>query len=92
MNLLAKIFIPVAAFLAACAAIDPIVVTPTDTITVDKPIPVACLKDLPPYPELPVVPAANIEAQTRAKNERELVLREFADKLYAALSTCKELK
>ncbi len=87
-----RFFIPLASMLGACAALDPIVVTPTNTIEVSKPIPVACIKDVPGYPPLPQVPSGNIEEQVKAKNERELILRRYAESLYNALAACKDLK
>ncbi len=85
-----KLFI--LALLTGCASHTPIVVAPTETVDVLKPIAKSCVEDVPNYPTLPPVPAKGIKKQVQIKNEREMILRQYSEGLYKAMIKCKELK
>ena len=75
-----------ASLLTACAT-DGIT---TGVITVDRPIPVSCVKEIPRQPPPPAIVAdADIEQKAAWARIRDVQLRQYAAKLRATLIACQ---
>jgi hypothetical protein len=72
--------------LAACSTTPQI-----ETVTVEKPVPVACVKEIPDPPTPPVIAAdADIEQKAAWAVLRIRQLQQYANELRAILLACKE--
>lgn len=84
-----KLALALAIFCAACSS-QPVRV---ETVTVEKPVPVACVQEIPPEPVVPAIaPDADIEQRAAWV---ALVIgnwRHYAAQLRAMLLACQEVK
>ena len=78
--------------LIACSILAACSTTPQiETVTVEKPVPVACVKEIPPEPDAPVIaPDADLEQRAAWFRVRVHQLQQYANELRAILLACKE--
>ena len=72
--------------LAACSTVPRV-----ETVTVEKPVPVSCVKAIPDAPEVPdIAPDADMEQRAAWFRLRLQQLQQYVNELRAILLACKE--